>query len=231
MQTRESTVRPQTSEEDQPLYPVDVSFEGRGKELERPDEKLGEEEQQWEDLANKYEVLERKVAEYFDDQETPESRDPPVVKIPSTPTREEYQRHQVTHTPYAFWCRHCAAARKVRDKHPSKGRRKHIVSDVDGRLQGPIKISMEYMYFHERTGVRKDESHNPPHLVAVEHKCGRAWAYRVPNKGISGGASWLLRRLIQDWDNNGMNDAVIQLKQTRSPPLCNCKLLYRKQDQ
>ena len=88
MQARESTVRPQTSEEDQPLYPVDVSPDGRGKEFEKSDEKLGKEERQWEDLASKYEALEKKVAEYFDDQGTPESRDPPVAKTPSTPTKE-----------------------------------------------------------------------------------------------------------------------------------------------
>ena len=228
MQARESTVRPQTSEEDQPLYPVDVSLDGRGKEFEKSDEKLGKEEQQWEDLASKYEALEKKVAEYVDDQETPEPRDSPVVKTPSTPTKEEYQRHQVTHTPYAFWCRHCAAARKVRDGHPSKGRRKHIVSEMDGKLVGPTKISLDYMYLHERSDAGKDESQNPPHLVAIEHKFGRVWAYRVPNKGTSGGAAWLPRRFIQDWDNNGMKDAVIQLKTDQEPSIVQLQIAIQE---
>ena len=58
----------------------------------------GEKDQKWEDLADKYEMLERKVAEYFEDQETPKADGPPMVKSHTTPTKEEYQRHQVTHT-------------------------------------------------------------------------------------------------------------------------------------
>ena len=30
---------------------------------------------------------------------------------PITPTREERERHQLTHIPYAVWCRHCVACR------------------------------------------------------------------------------------------------------------------------
>ena len=117
MQAREGTARPQTRDQEQQLYPVDVSLEGRGKELEEQDVDDTVEVQivdtdarpVWEnieDLANTYEILETKVAEYVDDQEVSKLEGFPVVKIPSTPTREEHQRHQVTHTPYAPWCRH-----------------------------------------------------------------------------------------------------------------------------
>ena len=52
----------------------------------------------------------------------------------------------------------------------------------------------------------------------VEHKKGRVWAYRVPI-GINAEASWLPKRIIQDWDNAGFKDAMIQLKTDQEPAI------------
>ena len=98
MQARESTVRPQISEPEQPLCPVDVSLDGRGEELDEQSGELGERDQQWEDLANKYEDLEAKVHEYLDEEADKQARNLPIVNPPPSMIKEEWDRHKVTHT-------------------------------------------------------------------------------------------------------------------------------------
>ena len=40
-------------------------------------------------------------------------------------------------------------------------------------------------------------------MIMVDHKHGRCWAYRAPNKGVLEEAYWLPGRMVQDSDNNG----------------------------
>ena len=68
----------------------------------------------WEEFADKYEDLAQRVHDYIDDREDVEARNPPIVKPPPTMTKDEWEKHKVTHTPYAPGCRHCAAARALR---------------------------------------------------------------------------------------------------------------------
>ena len=73
-----------------------------------------------------------------------------------------------------------------------------MVPDTDKDEKGPVKISMDYMFMHDRVGKHKETKWNPPYLVVVEHKHGRVWAYQTPNKGPHDESSWLPARLIQD---------------------------------
>lgn len=79
-------------------------------------------------------------------------------------------------------------------------------------MEGPVNVSMDYMYAYERTGKNKETKHNPPHLIVIEHEHGRCWAHRTPNKGAHDRAHWSPRRIVQDLDNNGLKDVTIQLK-------------------
>ena len=69
-----------------------------------------------------------------------------------------------------------------------------------------MTFSMERIYFHERKGRHQEEHLNLPHLVMIEHRFGRGWAYRVPSKGVHKEANWLPKRTIQDLDNKGLQD-------------------------
>ena len=155
----------------------------------------------WEKMQDKVEDLATKVTRHFEDNNDRTGWQPPMVKTPAQPTREEWFRHQLIHTPYAPWCRHCCAARAVRNNHQCANRRARLVPDVDTDAHGLVKISMDYMYLHERVGRFKEEKHNPPYLVVVEHKHGRVWAYQTQNKGPNEEACWLPGKLIQDWDD------------------------------
>ena len=93
-----------------------------------------------------------------------------------------------------------------------------IVPDTESG-KGPIKVSIDCMYLHERRGKYKDVSNNPPHMIMIEHRHGRCWAYRVPNKGVMDDAHWLPEKMIEDLDNSGMRHDGIQLKSDQEPAI------------
>ena len=170
-------------------------------------------------LQRKVEELNERVARYFEDENDNQGDKPPVIKSPQQPTVEEWEKHQTTHTPYAPWCQHCNAARDVRRDHQRKRPKAHIVRDVDVDQSGPVKISMDYFYLHDRKGQRNEEPWNPPHMIVTEHRHGRVWAHRVPNKGVHKEASWLPKRIIQDLDNTGLQNTRIITKSDQEPAI------------
>ena len=63
----------------------------------------------------------------------------------------------------------------------------------------PTKISVEYMYVHERAGQHKEGTCNPPQIIMIDHKSGRVWSYRVPNKGFQKGPHGYQHALCMTW--------------------------------
>ena len=173
----------------------------------------------WDKLQDKAEELTKQVARHFEDQNDVEGGNNPFVNLPTQPTAEEWERHQTTHTPYAAWCPHCNVARAVGRNHARIKQRAHITKDVDEDKVGPVKILMDYMYSHERNGPYQDERANPPHMVMIEHRFGRGWAHRVPNKGVHNEASWLPKKLLQDVDNIGLQNMRIIVKADQEPAI------------
>ena len=133
------------------------------------------EQQEWQHVQEKVEDLNVRFARHFEDTNDNTGWNPPMAKSPLQFTKEELMRHQLTHTLYAPWCRHCISSRAVRGNHQRAGIRAKLVPDVDKDTSGSIKISMDYMYMHDRFGKYNDNKWNPPYLVVVEHKHGRVW--------------------------------------------------------
>ena len=173
----------------------DVKAEGG---LIEEDANEDETNDQWSELQSKVKEMQKKVAEHFEDINDKQAEGPPVIRQPSQPTKEQWTQHQATHTPYEAWCPHCASARAVRRNHPSKKARAHVVPDTDATNEGPVAISMDYMYLHDRVVKYIRSRWNPRYLVVVERRYGRCWVYQAPSKGHMDGAHWLPRRLIQD---------------------------------
>ena len=98
-----STVRPHTESQMQPLYPIEELLGVREAEVKGQEGASGEETKKWEELADKYEQLEDKVARYFENEDKHPESGPPIVKTPTAPTKDEYDKHQVTHAPFAPW--------------------------------------------------------------------------------------------------------------------------------
>lgn len=153
---RARTVRPKSDITKSFINPLHDNLGDAGAEEIAKDEV---EHDEWEDVAKKVEELETKLAEQFEQENENETRATPI-KAPAKPTREQWERHQVTHIPYAPWCPHCLVARNVRRQHPSHGRGSKIVPDIESG-EGPTKVSLDYMYSHERAGKYRDMCHNP----------------------------------------------------------------------
>lgn len=149
-----------------------------------------------EKMRGEVEDLIVRVARHFEDLNDKNDWAPSMVKTQLQATKEEWPGHQLTHTPYASWCKHCNAARAVRNKHQRASKRARFVPDIDMSTDGLVKVSMDYMYLHERIGRNNNNKWDPPYLVVVEHRHGRLWAYRTPQKGPNDEASWLPARLI-----------------------------------
>ena len=71
----------------------------------------------WEKMHEQVEDLNVRVARHFEDANDNTGWHPPMINPPQQPTRQEWLRHQLTHTPYAKWCKHCNSARAVRQHH------------------------------------------------------------------------------------------------------------------
>ena len=159
--------------------------------------------------------METIITEQFEDESDKARAVPPMIKAPVKPTHDEWEHRQVTHTPYAPWCPHCLAARNARRGHPTHGCNGRIVQDTESG-EGPSKVSVEHLYLHERVGKHRDIQHNLPYMIVVEHKIGRCWAHRAPNKAINDGAYWVPRRVLQDIENSGLGDVLVFSTQIRN---------------
>ena len=157
----------------------------------------------------------------MDDENRVDVSTPSVLKSPPTMTREEWAKHQFVHTSYALGCKHYVVARAIRRQHPRRRRHHVIVPDVDGGMDGPTQISMDYMYLGEKNSGDQDIITNASHLVVVDHRHGRIWIHRVPQKGVLGKAEWVSRRVVQDLCNNGMQSVTIHNKTNQEPAMVN----------
>ena len=112
----------------------------------------------------------------------------------------------------------------MRRKHPKKRKHNIIVPDIDGSEAGPTKVSMDYIYFSERKNDSEHTPTNPPHLIVIDHRHGRVWAHRVPQKGSLGQAEWVPRRVTQDLVNNGMQNIRVHVKTGQEVAMVNLQI-------
>lgn len=171
-------------------------------------------------FEEKVEELHQRIAQQLEDENGEKNWKPPIIKAPHQPTDDEWARHRAIHAPYAPWCPHCVDGRVGRRQRPKQSRRSHIVLDADEGQEGPIKISMDHMYLHDRFGKHRDTQWNPPYLVVVvDHRYDRCWAYQVPSDGCQGDPHWAPTRFIQDWDIAGFKGLRIIFKMDQEPSM------------
>lgn len=126
--------------------------------------------------------------EYIDiDQEAEEGEKAKGANVPTGPTREEYDRHQLNHWPYREWCPFCVKGRGMSNKHQSK---KGEVSTV------PVVI-MDYMFMSEASG-KEDTYVGMPIIVMADRNSDYTCAGMVPEKGELGHAIKGMRKNL-DW--------------------------------
>ncbi len=109
-----------------------------------------------------------------------EERPEKYVRAPTSPSREEFERHMVTHVPFRSWCVHCVRGRAVASPHKK-------AKDKEGdRL--PV-ISLDYMFM----GSKVDEG-TASIIVLRDDKSGATMARVVDTKG--GSDEWTLQEIL-----------------------------------
>ena len=91
------------------------------------------------------------------------------ASIPTRPTQEEYDSHQLNHWPYREWCPFCVKGRGMSNKHQS---RKGEASTV------PV-VSMDYMFMSEASG-KEDRDVGMPIIVMADRNSDYTFADMVP---------------------------------------------------
>ena len=145
---RANTVRPQITFDKKDFNHLHNELGEVGAEKVDTHEEEKSKVQAW---KGKIDDLETRVAEQFEDDQGKAATSIPMVKAPIKPTQREWDQHQLTHIPFAPWCPFCLAARNIRRNHPKQGRPGRIVPDIEIG-EGRTKVSLDYMYLHDRVG-------------------------------------------------------------------------------
>lgn len=75
-------------------------------------------------------------------EEEEETRVVSAPPVPVTPSREEVERHRLTHRPFRLWCPHCVRGKCRADK--------HTASKQKGVESGIPKLASDYFYIGQR---------------------------------------------------------------------------------
>lgn len=92
-----------------------------------------------------------------------------TLKTPSRPPAEEQELHQLTHLPYASWCKHCVQARGKEEAHRA----------IAGRVDAvqPL-VSMDYFFLSGKERPERPDMETG--IAAVDQATGSLWASMVP---------------------------------------------------
>ena len=101
---RANFVRPPKGRTNEHLLPIQ---EGESGDLEAESEKDGcgaeieavqleQQEEYWSNIADRVEEFHTRVAEQFEIENDQRIQQPPMIKVPIQPTREQWERHQTT---------------------------------------------------------------------------------------------------------------------------------------
>ena len=118
-------------------------------------------------------------------EEGEEGRQPVRARAPHQVSHEERDVHELTHTPYRAWCRHCVRARGRNTPHRA-GEHEH-------KSTGVPKISMDYFFMSKAD----EQARANPLIVMVDEDTWEKYARAVGHKGIGkdNEMEWLIKDL------------------------------------
>ena len=120
--------------------------------------------------------------------EAEESREPATLRAPHRASREEREKHELTHTPYRAWCPYCVRARGRNSPHRTRSE--------ELKRGGVPRISLDYFFVS-----RADEAASAnPVLVMLDEGTGERYARAVGKKGLGsdGEMDWLVKDAAEE---------------------------------
>ena len=144
------------------------------------------------------------------EEEGEEGRTPIRAKTPCKVSRDERERHELTHTPFRPWCEFCVMGRGRNQDHQKK-------HDADKREEQETQVPrMSCDYFLSQ---QDEDAKINPMVVMIDDSFGVKYARVVEHKGTTGeiGASmdWLVMDMsseLKSWGHGGGPDGHIIIK-------------------
>ena len=127
-------------------------------------------------------------------------------------SQEERDQHELTHTPYRAWCRHCVRGRGRNTPHRRR--------DPTEEEATTPRVSMDYLFVSS-----KDEAACAnPVIVMIDESTGEKYARAVGQKGLGkdGEMDWLIKDMsleLQSWGHAGGESGHIILKSDGEPSI------------
>ena len=145
-------------------------------------------------------------------EEGEEGRKAIGLAIPQSVSNEEKEAHELTHTPYRAWCRHC-----VRGRGKNMGHRK---SNEDKSEATVPRVSMDYFFM----STKDERASDNPLIVMVDETTGEKYARAVGRKGLGtdGEMDWLIKDISMElkiWGHAGGHGGEIILKCDSENPI------------
>ena len=140
------------------------------------------------------------------EEEGEEGESPKGVRAPLRVRKEEREAHELTHTPYRAWCRHCVRARGRNAPHRTR--------DEERKAGGIPKVAMDYFFM----SAADEHAHENPIIVMIDESTGEKYARAVGQKGLgreAGDVDWLIKDMSQElkaWGHAGGEAGHIILK-------------------
>ena len=155
------------------------------REQERKEEEEREREQAQEENGENREAQSQEEisCQPCGEMEGEQAREAVKVRTPVRVSKEERERHELTHTPFRSWCRHCVMGRGRNQEH------KKVDRDEGEEESAVPRISMDYFFLSEED----EKACKNPMVVMVDEKTGEKYARVVASKGLSGSEmDWLV---------------------------------------
>ena len=169
--------------------------EESGNEQEQMNPVTEAEEEKEENKGLRPDVATEDAKEEEGEEEGEEGREAIAMPSPLSPSRQEKEHHELTHTPYRAWCPHCVRAR---------GRNRAHKTSADHDKSSVPKIAFDYFFFSDE----EEKANKNPMIVMVDESTGEKYARGVEQKGLDsdGEVDWLISGLakeLKSWGYHG----------------------------
>ena len=112
-------------------------------------------------------------------EESEEGRRPRMVRRVVKVSKQEREEHEVTHTPFRAWCRHCVRGRARNTS--------HVKGDTEGKEEHVPRISMDYFFLSKDD----EKAHRNPLVVMVDEDTGRSMREQWVEKDWGLNTTWI----------------------------------------
>ncbi len=117
--------------------------------------------------------------------------------MPHQPTREEWDQHAITHTPYRAWCPHCLKSRAREDKHV-----------VQTEVRQSNIVSLDYGFTDDVGENVEERGKSGTLMIAVHHDTGYAFCAQAQCKGRKD--KYICQALLHFIEQLGLTSCALQ---------------------